>query len=187
MKFMNPRARFGWMLSALWLSGAATAPWLSSFAQAEDMKNSTLQARAEFLSKVHKTNQLEIQLGNLAMKKGESAKVREFGQRLVKDHGDADRKVMELAKQEGLKIQELSPSEDEKLLMSKLQRSNGSAFDQAFAQGMDLGHENAMKLLRSAYQNDKDAKLQGLLEDIYPKIKEHHETAINLETTGHKG
>src|SRR4051812_41994402 len=57
------------------------------------------------LSDIHKDNQMEIRMGKLAQEKGQSADVRSFGERLVKDHQDADDKVKTLAEKQGIVLE----------------------------------------------------------------------------------
>ena len=54
------------------------------------------------LQQLHRTNLHEIQLGQLAQRNGSSAKVKQFGARLVRDHQAADKKVLATAKQIGI-------------------------------------------------------------------------------------
>src|SRR2546430_17546171 len=54
------------------------------------------------LMRMHKTNQLEIRVGQLAQRNGSSAKVKAFGSRLLRDHSAAEQKGTPLGKKLGL-------------------------------------------------------------------------------------
>jgi putative membrane protein len=56
------------------------------------------------LRQMHRTNLEEIQVGQLAQRNGSSAKVKDFGARLVRDHQAADKKVLSVAKQVGIAL-----------------------------------------------------------------------------------
>src|SRR5438105_8140959 len=56
------------------------------------------------LNQVHRTNLMEIRMGQLAQRNGSSAKVKQFGAKLVRDHQAADQKVTALAKQLGITL-----------------------------------------------------------------------------------
>jgi putative membrane protein len=56
------------------------------------------------LRQMHRTNLEEIQVGQLAQRNGSSAKVKDFGARLVRDHQAADKKVLSVAKQLGIAL-----------------------------------------------------------------------------------
>ena len=56
------------------------------------------------LRQMHRTNQEEIRMGQLAQRNASSPKVKQFAARLVKDHQAADQKVMSVAKQIGIAL-----------------------------------------------------------------------------------
>ncbi len=58
----------------------------------------------DVLSDLHHANQMEIKMGQMAKEKGASNQVRSYGERLMKDHGDADKQVLDLAKKEGVSL-----------------------------------------------------------------------------------
>ncbi|MFN2571810.1 MAG: DUF4142 domain-containing protein [Gemmatimonadales bacterium] len=62
------------------------------------------QSDDAILMKMHRSNQMEIRLGRLAARSGSSAKVKAFGNRLVRDHSAADQKVAALAKKLGITL-----------------------------------------------------------------------------------
>ena len=56
------------------------------------------------LRQMHRTNQEEIRLGQLAQRNASSPKVKQFAARLVRDHQAADQKVVAVAKQIGIAL-----------------------------------------------------------------------------------
>lgn len=58
------------------------------------------------LMKMHKNNLMEIRMGQLAQRNARAAKVRSYGQRLVRDHQAADVKVMATAQQLGITLKD---------------------------------------------------------------------------------
>ena len=56
------------------------------------------------LMKVHRTNQMEIRLGQLAQRNASSARVKSFAQRIVRDHQAADKKVTTVAQSMGITL-----------------------------------------------------------------------------------
>lgn len=73
-------------------------------------ENPTVHAHARpmddqaVIKKMHQTHQLEIRAGQLAQRNGSAARVKSFGQQLVRDHQSADQKVTELARQMGVTL-----------------------------------------------------------------------------------
>jgi predicted outer membrane protein len=58
------------------------------------------------LMKMHKTNLMEIRLGQLAQRNARSARVKSYGQRLVRDHQASDQKVTTVAQQLGITLRD---------------------------------------------------------------------------------
>jgi putative membrane protein len=138
----------------------------------------------EVLSRIHKTNLQEIAAGNMAREKASSQVVKQYGDRLVRDHTDADQQVEALAKDEGFTLREPVPANDaEKAMMTKhdamgmkLKSLQGEDFDKAFLSGMATGHEDVVKMLSST--TTSDAKVNKLIAKLLPTIREHEKMAI---------
>jgi putative membrane protein len=62
--------------------------------------------KSQLINKLHKVNQMEIEVGNLAQTHAKSAKVKQFGETLVKDHTKADKDVLDFAKANNIVLSE---------------------------------------------------------------------------------
>ena len=67
-------------------------------------RRDSLQGDNALVMKIHKINQMEIQAGQLAQRNSSSAKVKQYGQQLVRDHQAADQKVTTLAQSLGVTL-----------------------------------------------------------------------------------
>jgi putative membrane protein len=155
------RVHCGLIAGALLLGGAGTAA-------AADAPNT-----AEVLSKLHQSDQKEIQAGKLAKKNGQSKQVQDYGQMLIKDHSEADKKVTSLAKQEKVDLAS-TPSPD------KMDMSAGADFDTKFAREMVDDHKKDIAEVTEARDKTDDPKLKKLLSDMLPTLQKHEETAQKI-------
>ena len=90
----------------------------------------------EILNKVHQSNLAEIRAGELAKKKGSSLKIRNLGRELSIDHAYADQKLMQIAKQENIRIISSADTLDKdankaKKEVSQLESLQGKQFGQS--------------------------------------------------------
>src|SRR5262249_20856066 len=104
------------VLTAALLSLTAAVPLVALAAGAADnasssaMKNSTMaQTKSEmsssdkkFIEKASQGGVAEVEMGKLASQKAQSPEVKQFGERMVKDHWAADDKLMKLASDKGV-------------------------------------------------------------------------------------
>src|SRR5688572_17073622 len=56
----------------------------------------------KFVMNAAQGNMAEVELGRLASERGASPRVKQFGQRMVDDHGKANGELMQLAQQKGV-------------------------------------------------------------------------------------
>jgi putative membrane protein len=143
---------------------------------------------AAVLSEIHETDEGEMKVGRLAEKKGASADVRAYGKTLAHDHAAADRKVIGLAKEEGI---ELPPAAGATVDLQKKENHNGAVaemlanvsgntFDRDFLEAMRKDHERDIAKLTDAMNSTSDPKLKRLIAELLPKLKHHEEIAQKL-------
>lgn len=98
---------------------------------------------AEFVNEASTKGIAEIESGKLALEKG-SDKTKEFAQKLIKDHVEANNKLAELAAKNNLEVS------DEAGLMDKAKamilKVRDESFDEAFANHQIDEHEKAIEL-----------------------------------------
>jgi putative membrane protein len=142
------------------------------------------------LSILHASNQEEIATGNLAMQRGESRAVRNYGEMLVDHHRQMDAEVMDVASQLGV---QLMSGEDVRRLKARernmpvqpdavadLSRVQPDMFDRAFAQRMVSGHAEVIALAEQARREDIHPRVRELIERALPRLREHEDEARDL-------
>lgn len=143
----------------------------------------------EYLSTLHRANQMEVQMGQLAQQKGVSQGVKDYGARLVKDHQQADQRLMTYAQKKNLQLGEPKVDNDFKktmknaseATMAKLQSLQGPAFDRAFLAHM-VGHHDSdiAKVMAGQQQFATNTELKKELDSLLPTLKQHRQQAYRL-------
>jgi putative membrane protein len=122
----------------------------------------------------------EIELGQLAVQKSQDKSVRDYAQRMVKDHQAADAKLKAIATQENLKLPQTLDAEHQ-ALKEKLAGLQGEAFDREYAKAMAKGHDKAVALFESASQAPQmTSELKEFAAATLPTLKQHMEMAHDL-------
>ena len=130
-----------------------------------------------FLKKAIEGNLAEVQMGKLAQQKGQDDDVKELGKDLVEDHGAANEKAMELAKEAGM-TPPSEPSAEHKKAHDELSKLSGAAFDRQFVQVMIREHKQDIQAYPAAAEGD--GPVADYAEETLPKLREHLEDAEEL-------
>src|ERR1044072_6608350 len=103
----------------------------SAFAQGADQK---------FIKEAIEGNLAEVQMGQLAQQNGASQGVKDFGQMLMTDHGQANTKAQSVA--QSLNVTPPSePNAKQKTDYAKMSKMTGAACDKAFAHHLAADHK----------------------------------------------
>jgi putative membrane protein len=145
---------------------------LSFAAPAQDRASKT------FLRNAIEGNYAEIQMGQLAQQKGQSDGVKSFGQMLVTDHSDANRKALDAAKQIGLEPPS-GPSAQQQADYDRMSKLAGSSFDNRFARDIVADHRKDIREYQQEARRDDAAGQYA--KDSLPTLEKHLQTATSLE------
>lgn len=113
----------------------------------------------------------EVALGRVA-EKAETKKVREFAQRMIKDHSETDRTLDEIAEKSRIPLPNtLNP--DHAAMRDRLEKLQGTSFDITYMRGQVVDHQKTAQLLIWEIGFGQDAELQRLAAKTLPVVLEH--------------
>lgn len=134
---------------------------------------------AKFLSDAVQGDNAEVKMGQLAQSNGASAKVREFGAMLERDHAKAKGMVLAVAKREKVKpVDDIKP--DAQASYDHLQGLSGAAFDKAFVQHMVADHRQDIAKFQAQVKSGDKVTAQ-LAKTTLPTLKHHLAVALSLQ------
>jgi len=158
------------------------------FAGAAALLAFTVQARADapaadkaFANKAAAGGLAEVQLGQLAAQNAGSANVKEFGQRMVTDHTQANQELMAIAKQQNL-ILPTTPYDATKSKMTTMQSQKGAAFDKAYMTDMLQDHREDVADFEKEATSGTDPALKNFAQKYLPVLKQHLSMAESLHS-----
>jgi len=177
----------GWTLAAVLAAAAwpalAAEPDVGS--QAQGTANKATKAGKEtgekaILDKLHRANQMEIDMGGMAESQSSNDAVKDFAKRLVSDHQKADAQVSSVAQSKDVTLSSGTSAAESKK-MDSLKGLTGKAFDRAYLSQMVAGHNKVIKAAEAAKTTFKsDDQLSSLLNDLLPTLKAHRDEAQRL-------
>ena len=131
---------------------------------------------AEFVSKAAMGGLAEVQYGNLALQKAQSADVKTFAQKMVTDHGAANQELQALATSKGATL----PAEltgTHKAGYDHLNMLSGAEFDKAYMQHMVADHQTDVAEFEKAANSATDSELKAFASKTLPILQQHKQLA----------
>jgi putative membrane protein len=131
-----------------------------------------------FAERATQANLLEAALGRLAADKAEAAEVRNFAEKMVTEHEEAQERLAEAAGRMAIEPPQGLDEQGEAVL-SELQGLSGATFDRAYMDRMVEAHETAVTL-HQEYGQDPETPLQTYAMDTSRVLLAHRELAESV-------
>jgi putative membrane protein len=166
---------------AVLVVAAAATLATSGFALAASSTAATSTAVSDaektFLTNAIQGDNSEIAMGGLALARGSTVAVRDYGFTLITDHRHDKINAEDVASRLGVTVPaDVTP--DAPAEMQKLMGLSGSAFDQEFASAMVMDHNKAIAMFEDAAKN-KDT-VGAYATKALPVLQKHLKTAQSL-------
>jgi putative membrane protein len=133
----------------------------------------------KFIEEAAEGGMAEVELGKLAQQKSQSTQVKEFGSRMVQDHGKANEELKELAQSKGVQLP-AAPDKSHQKDMDKLSKLSGAEFDRQYAAHMLSDHKKDVSEFKKEANQAKDSDVKAFAGKTLPTLQEHLTMAQNL-------
>ena len=133
----------------------------------------------DFANKAAEGGIMEVDLGQLAASKATSQDVKDFGNRMVTDHGKASDELKQLASNKGLTLP-AQPGAEEKKTSDALSKKTGKDFDKAYISDMVKDHEKDAKEFEKASKDLKDPDLKAWASKTLTVVQDHLKMAKQI-------
>jgi len=129
-------------------------------------------ADKDFVMKAAQGGMAEVMLGQMASSKATNADVKNFGNRMVSDHGKANDELKQLAQTKGMALP-ADADKESKEMSDKLSKLSGKDFDKEYISGMVEDHEKDVKEFEKASKDAKDPDLKAWAAKTLPTLQDH--------------
>jgi putative membrane protein len=129
-------------------------------------------------------NMAEVEMGKLAEQHAENSAVKSFGQRMVTDHSEVNRKLSDATSGMGLTAPKELPR-DERRSVDKLSKLNGAEFDRAYLSTMIDEHKKDLSEFRKQADKGDNAALKTLAQQTIPTLEQHLQLAEDTQSKLH--
>jgi putative membrane protein len=122
----------------------------------------------------------EIALGKLAVEKGSSDAVKQFGQKMIDDHLKVNDELKQLAAGGGVNIPDALDSKHQSRV-DKLAKLSGAEFDKAYIKDQLKYHQQNVKEFQQEAQYGSVTEVKNLASKALPALQQRLELAKDLD------
>jgi len=133
----------------------------------------------QFMIEAARSGMAEVQLGQLAVQRAASDEVRQFGQRMIQDHTQANAQLMQLFSQKGISAPQDIGSEHQ-AIQAQLSNLSGASFDRAYMNYMVQEHNQDIAAFEQEVQQGQDPQVQTWARQTLPTLRTHLQQAQTI-------
>jgi putative membrane protein len=154
------------------------------------MDSSPMQTRTDdrkFLKDAAMGSMTEVELGKLASEKASSDAVKQFGQKMVEEHGKSAEELKRAAVQMKVNVPDGLDSKHQSRV-DKLSKLSGTEFDRAYIKDQVKDHQKDVKDFQDEVQTGTDPNVKSVAAKLLPTLQQHLDAAkdLNKEKTAQK-
>jgi len=125
-----------------------------------------------FVVKAAQGGTTEVQLGQLAADKGTSQDVKDFGAKMVTDHGNANNELKSIASSKGITLPDKLDAKHQ-AMVDKMNGRSATAFDKAYVDAMVAAHKKDDALFTKEASSGQDADIKAFAAKTDEMVKMH--------------
>lgn len=134
-----------------------------------------------FATKAASGGQAEVTLGRIAAKNAQNPQVRQFGERMVTDHTQANDELMTIAKQESITLP-TTPDSKDRSAAERLSNMKGQLFDTNYVRDMVQDHQEDVADFQKEATTGQDPALKAFAQKYLPILQQHLQMAQSLQS-----
>ena len=163
-------------------SGTQTRPSTAAPSATQSAPAAQANLSAQDLKFVHVAasgGMAEVEAGKTAQQKATSAAVKDFGRKMVEDHGKSNEKLMGIAKAKNVSVPGSLGAEHKKMV-DDLQATRNADFDRTYMTKMVDAHKKTVQLMEEQIRAGQDAELKAFATETLPTVRHHLQMAEGL-------
>lgn len=130
----------------------------------------------QFLNKAYSINMGEVRTAELAQQKASSPQVKQYAQRLMKDHQKSLEDLRKAAQKDDMMLPtQIAPEQQQ--TYTQLSQLSGPQFDRAYLQDQQTGHQEAIQAFRQEADTGTSKNLKRYAQKTLPTLQEHQQMA----------
>ena len=128
---------------------------------------------ADLVAKAAVGNTFEVEEAKLAATEATDPRLKDFAQKMIADHGDAEKKLEDVAGKAGQQKPSMKLDETHQAMLDNLKTFKGQDFDKIYTADQVQAHVETVALLSDYKQNGKTSELKSWVNESLPIVKGH--------------
>ncbi|MFN6476240.1 DUF4142 domain-containing protein [Nostoc sp. DedQUE07] len=146
-------------------------------------QNNLSSADRQFITQAAQDGLAEVQLGQLALQRGASNVVKQFGQHMVEDHTQANNQLKQLAAQKGVTLPTTIGAKNQQV-KQRLSKLSGANFDRQYLNQMLQAHQKDVAAFQTEAEQGQDADVKAFAAQTLPTLQQHLQEVSSLVNPG---
>ena len=163
-------------------NGATSRGATSRSAGASSSSDSLSHGDRKFIEEAARGGMAEVQLGQLAAQKAQSSEVKQFGQKMVDDHGKANDQLKSIASSKNVTLP-TDLDHAHKRDYDRLSKLSGAEFDREYMKHMVSDHKKDVSDFRKEAKSAKDSEVKSFASSTLPTLEQHLQMAQQADAT----
>jgi putative membrane protein len=138
-------------------------------------------ADKDFMMKAAQGGMAEVAGGQTASTNAASSSVKDFGNRMVQDHGKANDELKQLASSKGVTLP-TEPDAEHKAKLDEMSKKKGKDFDKAYMADMVKDHEEDVAEFQKQSSSAQDPDLKNWVTKTLPTLQDHLKMAKDINS-----
>jgi putative membrane protein len=134
----------------------------------------------KYISETAQGLMAEIQMGGMAQKQAHDSRVKDFGKRMVDDHGKELQELKQLASQKNVTLPD-APNHEQKKESEKLSHLSGNAFDREYVKYEAKDHKKDVKDQGKEMKETADPDLKKFATSAHETVTDHRKIVDELQ------
>lgn len=134
-----------------------------------------------FLEKAAVGGKAEVELGQLAQEKAQSDDVKQFAQRIVTDHSQANSELLSMGDKMSLTLPTALDDQHQKE-KDRLSKLNGAKFDKEYMKRMVEDHQKDVNEFQNESQSAVNSDVKNFASKNLPTLQQHLDLAKGIQS-----
>jgi len=143
-------------------------------------RNTISSLDEQFVRYAYQGNNAEIITSQIALERSQSEAVRQYAERMINEHTQANQLLTEYASQRNIPFPEDTVDPLSQAIADQLNQLSDAEFDQAYMGAQTNSHLRSIALYRTQLAQGEDEGLRNYAAQLLPAIQNHYQMASQM-------